>query len=454
MPTPLPKLPKNTLRLPGKTVFILGSGFSRPLGVPVIADFIPEGLALLKASAWEASFDLDTLEEDAIRRRAHQIYQDERQIEGRAAEHWERAACEIRGNRSDRAADRILLEQMKTLLDTYARRIAQLEGGSANLEDLFCLVDLFEENEDRKTLRRFISRVCARAWKFHERDERQVCAKLKPRVASNTPAVQIKHYFRDKTASGSDLHSPTYDGSYDVCLYEAFLSQVLYGPHAELRNPELEGRPDYAENAIISLNYDLVIEREAKRFPGVRIFYGEDVLDKNAKVSRDEDGNEVIVPTRPDLNALPKLRCLPLIKLHGSLNWKDPDDERSIRDCGMTEREDAPLILPTWQRNPIGKGAAATLLSETVNHLRRASKLVFIGYSMPATDRYLRYLFSDALATSELPEIEICNLRWSETDARDACLRMLGARAVKCLKKVYSDGLKEYVCASITPDTL
>lgn len=389
-------------RLPGKTVFILGSGFSRPLGVPVIDDFIPEGLALLKDSAW------------------------------------------LKGLPND--GDVNLLNNMAVLLHHYSDHIAQLDGGIANLEDIFCLVDLFGEKHERDTLKHFISRVCARAWECHEKKGTST-RECKPRATCNAPAVQIKYYFHDKEKTGPNLHEPKFNGRYDVCLYQAFLSQVLYGPRAELQHPELIEKPDYAENAIISLNYDLVIEREAVRFPGVRVFYGEGVLLSSANVPKS------IVATRSELFAPHESRCLPLIKLHGSLNWKDPENDGAIGQCGMTELDAAPLILPTWQRNPIGERPRA-LLSEARNHLRLASKLVFIGYSMPQTDRYLRYLFSDSLATSELPEIEICNWQWSEAKAHDVCKRMLGPRAAGCLKKVYAGGLEDYVCASPTPDPL
>jgi hypothetical protein len=42
---------EHPLRIPGKTVYVLGTGFSKPLGLPVISEFIPEGLRILKADA-------------------------------------------------------------------------------------------------------------------------------------------------------------------------------------------------------------------------------------------------------------------------------------------------------------------------------------------------------------------------------------------------------------------
>lgn len=335
---------------------------------------------------------------------------------------------------------------MMALLDEYTDRLVSRNGGAPNLEDLFCLVDLFggmkaPDNPDRQVLRRFIGRVCALAWQRHTDEEQRVCEKGEPRRATHTPAVQMRHYLREKTTAVSPNQNLTWDGAGSVCLDEAFLSQVLYGERATLRDPALAERPDHAANAIISLNYDLIIEREARRFDRVQVFYGEGVLDGKATL----DPKTNIVPARRSLSDGP---CLPLIKLHGSLNWLDPGSDNPILRCADEELvgDATPLILPTWQRSAIGTARSAALLREARIHLRLASTLVFVGYSMPATDVYLRYLFTESMAVAEFPKVAVCNPAWSETQARERCREMLGPRIPAEAISAYA-GLSEYVSA-------
>jgi hypothetical protein len=208
-------------------------------------------------------------------------------------------------------SDRKLLEKIVKLLRMYENTIAQLGGGTANLEDLFCLVDLLAgrespTDEDRRTLREFIGRVCALAWKRHEPEPG---AKT---LAPDAPKVPFRHYFPNKEATAPDRRGPRCDGIGNICLYEAFLSQVLFAKRPTLAPKECPS--EYAANAIISLNYDLVIERIAAR-GGVRVFYGEGVL---ANTALEAKARPVIALNGKECTGG---RCLPLIKLHGSLNW-------------------------------------------------------------------------------------------------------------------------------------
>jgi len=47
---------------------------------------------------------MDKHQEESIRRRAHQIWEDEGRPEGKEAEHWDRAAREVAGKKTDSSA--------------------------------------------------------------------------------------------------------------------------------------------------------------------------------------------------------------------------------------------------------------------------------------------------------------------------------------------------------------
>ncbi len=100
-------------RLLGKTVFILGAGFSKLLGLPLIADFIPEGLSLLKRHAWEK----------------------------RPADDPDKAL---------RDQDGQLVLELQQVLGSRLAMLRALGGREPTIEDVFCAVDLLGEAGDRK----------------------------------------------------------------------------------------------------------------------------------------------------------------------------------------------------------------------------------------------------------------------------------------------------------------
>jgi hypothetical protein len=428
--------PKDLLehpRLPGKTVFFLGSGFSRPLGIPVMADFIPEGLLLLKTSGW------------------------------------------LRGGRQTALKDRKLLKHMLSILHDYEIRITQLPNGKASLEDIFCFVDLFsnykpEGKKDRIALLKFIGRVCTLAWQRYEKEWNDChnAEESKKTQPPHAPIVEFRHFLSDQGGTcpitndkckycGHFIEEnkrcgwlgPRCNEANNVCLYEAFLSQVMFANKKPLTPANFP--PEYGVNAIITLNYDLIIEQIAKRM-GLQVYYGDGVLGKNIIMS-----NQTKKVIALNSNGCKIRRCLPFMKLHGSLNWQRPINkpDAALSRCTMSEYSDdtMPLILPTWQRDPVREGRNARLLEIARVHLRLASRIVFIGYSMPLSDMYLHYLLIDALGTTILPTIEICNLSWSLDKAKMEFERFAGVRAANCVTNVYN-GLDEYVRTSATPYSL
>ena len=102
-------------RKPAKTVYILGAGFSRPAGIPVLSQFIPQALSILKKSK-----------------------------------------------------DTALLERFGSLVSTYQVAAGRMGLDSENLETLFCLSDMSEQrNRDRTDLVRVIAKTMFESCNCH-----------------------------------------------------------------------------------------------------------------------------------------------------------------------------------------------------------------------------------------------------------------------------------------------
>ena len=138
------------------------------------------------------------------------------------------------------------------------------------------------------------------------------------------------------------------------------------------------------ENAvIISFNWDLVLDQ---------LILGENLNASSYGLSRTLSEGPV------------------LLKPHGSLNWFERNPGRFITDkkrtlifhrkrstrvyafrefrapVSTTDREYAPLIVPPVYSKDFAKPAFTTLWQNCTNFLSTASRVTFIGYSMPATD--------------------------------------------------------------------
>ena len=407
---------RNRLRIPGKTVYVLGTGFSKPMGIPVITEFIPEGLRMLKK----------------------RVGRDE--------------TC------------RKTLEEMQDVLDKYMPRLRAAEGEERDptIEDVFCVVDLLGksdgencvdgESNDSRIVKNFLRRVC-------ELTEKSVCCYDKAQADSDSfkcPRVDQVHLDSEGELDWGFLFDKASDGGGrddTVCAYFAFLSQLLGTGMSrgkdKAKSPEWELRaavdggagPDKLADAIVSFNYDLLIERKMaqlyKNSSGTkaRIYYGDGVVKDKAP------GMDWLCKDTPAGNGL----LLPLIKLHGSFNWRESVGGKT---CVQVSEEPgtkaASLVWPTWIRENFS-GVFDKLLLEARTHLRLASKVVFIGYSMPLTDRYIRYLLADAFATPELPEVIICDYKKKEEEVRCAWERLLGTLAKRIKPTVITDGFVEYV---------
>jgi len=141
------------------------------------------------------------------------------------------------------------------------------------------------------------------------------------------------------------------------------------------------------DNGIISLNYDLILEKAIKRLNDYnRKQFGNDYWSFDFEYGIDEKF------IKRSYTATPRYPKLKLAKIHGSVNFK---------------WNNIPLIIPpTWNKTSEKKMKSVWKLSFDL--LSSANKIVFIGYSLAETDLYVKYLLITGLKNSyNLHEIEV-----------------------------------------------
>ncbi|MEW6304041.1 MAG: hypothetical protein AB1705_11250, partial [Verrucomicrobiota bacterium] len=111
-----------------------------------------------------------------------------------------------------------------------------------------------------------------------------------------------------------------------------------------------------------------------------------------------------------------------------------------------------PLIPPTWRKSPVDETGYGELMSHALDHLRLAGKIVIIGYSMPHTDGYFRYLLSEALCTPDLPEIEVWDLK--KEPIMRPCINGMFGPIIGQKVRYEESGFKGFVRSRSAPSTL
>ncbi len=274
------------------------------------------------------------------------------------------------------------------------------------------------------------------------------------------PQVSHVHFKSRLVGSGSDgSHALQLDPKkgqgpgQQVCAYSAFLSQIAESC-AQINKPDKPEIERYAHPAILSLNYDMVIETklDAFAYAPLEAWYGSGVVneDETFKDREAEAAFPWLVREKNSSGAIAPL-MLSLLKLHGSVNWvSNPANAGTPKSVTVQplepkeESKEAPLNFPTWQRDPLATTFFDQVLREARIHLRLASRIVIIGYSLPHTDRYLRYLLANAFDTPEQPALEICN-GWDKPRCHEQVRRMIGARAADWDMRAYPGGFLEFV---------
>ncbi len=277
-------------------VYLLGAGFSAPLGIPTIASFLDKAKTLQEGDTRRfAYFDkiFDTIK---VLERAHNFYR----------------------------TDRTSVEDLLTMLD--------LKDGLAGTTDS----ELFKQ---------FISDV----------------------IRSYTPEIKA-----NPDAQG---WSQLLFGEEPWASYGAFVSALLgyqfrrTGPVQPNRPPTLREYEcsvpkQRVRYSVISLNYDMVLEKMAKHI--------------RDSFERSEPG----FVSKATVSG-----GTPLVKLHGSA--ENPDS----------------IVPPLWNKQYV---ELVGLWSEAFAILKSANQIRVLGYSLPQADTYIRYLLrSAAVETKHLQRIDV-----------------------------------------------
>lgn len=198
---------------------------------------------------------------------------------------------------------------------------------------------------------------------------------------------------------------------YCICsiLEDKLWTQNLY--HSKLVNNLFNDKKKWNKYAFFSLNYDILLDNAL-------IPLGDKTSNQYIDIDYGiEFRNEGIDWRKP------RERKIHLLKLHGSLNWLYCPTCNSIRItpkekgvmrifthsevCENDQSDQRALIIPpTWQKvydNPY----LVSIWLEAERILRKASKVVFVGYSLPESDVHIKYLMKKSLFRNRGPHPEI-----------------------------------------------
>jgi hypothetical protein len=169
------------------------------------------------------------------------------------------------------------------------------------------------------------------------------------------------------------------------------------------------------QNSFITFNYDTLLEEALKEL-SLPISYGPQLKFPNVTLD-------------------PKLQAVPVLKLHGSVNWARPDTSK--KDIEVFDDYDAlikkhlvpELVPPTWKK--VFEHQLESIWEEAIKKLNTATRVIIIGFSMPTTDVHFKYLLAAGLQNNvSLREILFVN------PAKDGELEK---RARNLLRSAYID---------------
>jgi len=162
--------------------------------------------------------------------------------------------------------------------------------------------------------------------------------------------------------------------------------------------------------AIISLNYDLVLERALfqcligirfadEKFPiqGVDVDYHYDPVGDFQYIIKTTiyytDSGERM-GTKLEEGATDNPLRIEILKLHGSLNFPRMKTKESL---SLVHPIDTPFILPPIINKMSSAKSITNMWATALNKLRSAKNVIIVGYSLPRTDIYMQYFLKTAL---------------------------------------------------------
>ena len=197
--------------------------------------------------------------------------------------------------------------------------------------------------------------------------------------------LHLRSYLGRKLAGADEREEEAVAGNFAraiVALLRKAHGVRICGNHEYLLNGL--GRKD----AIISFNYDLVVERALRRYAEKRAVNFQPAI-YDLKVDD------------PPVPHFPKI-----LKLHGSVNWDLDGDRFRIRTAAWEDFENAPgyrgysgdgtkfpIFLPFWDKQ-VTRGPWLTLWQKAYQQLKETKYIIVWGFSLPTTDVKARELFN------------------------------------------------------------
>jgi len=282
---------------------------------------------------------------------------------------------------------------------TQAQRLSKNKPGKLLQDVISHAVDLFGSNF-RVTMEGFLTQVEHLSNVFND-------YKLQGRPTGN-PYPEIREQFLQLLAAVLDETI----GRHPECEYHRHLVQAL-GP----------------DDVVASFNYDWLIDHTLKTHGAdkwsPRIGYGVDVYRDGGCdywACKDNNGGPVW-----------SAASITLLKMHGALTWfpvtRDPPKlklrQRWWHQYGRLRFEIAP---PEWNK-PIRSGVYRPIWRTARANLRDTTALVFVGYSLPATDIPAQALFRiDSVKDAKAKKLQLLVIVNPDREARERIRHTLLSR--------------------------
>lgn len=330
-----------------RNVYLLGAGFSAAAGAPLIHNFLDRSRAFL-----DAPFGFIG-ESNAAQREPFDTVFKYKQDMSRAA------------------------YKVKIDLD--------------NIEELFGLVEISSRlDHGRQKIRDCTAMMIARTLDWATRD---ISRRPKIRIGSFPDAAL---WFRQFGLSPESFHvEKTAGGDFiDMDLYTYFAALItgIFDDSSQRR---------FCNDSVITFNYDLVLDYALYQ----------------ANIAPDYHLPSPV----EDPHWKPPSRTCSLLKLHGSTNWgvcskcrtqlriayRQPSPSplwyppQCCPQCRSMEQFFQPLLVPpSWDKSG-HRDILTPVWAKAVEELKAAKRICVIGYSMPKSDAFFRYLLTLALAENE-----------------------------------------------------
>jgi hypothetical protein len=165
-------------------------------------------------------------------------------------------------------------------------------------------------------------------------------------------------------------------------IIPALLDVLVKGDPNDNPSPHLQVLAEAlrARDAVISFNYDTVMDEHLVRFQPERwdpaVSFGFSPI-SGLEAWRSGASSEEIVG-QPIL----------LLKPHGSLSWVAEGDRTRLVEPHPARRDDRPLIVPPQPAKKFSHPDLKSVWTRSRETLRGAAALLIIGYSLPTTDAY------------------------------------------------------------------